>query len=237
VGPASASFPWEFLETFLQSGVLEYIDGVTVHPYRDKTKPPETAAADFEKLRQMIDHYGPASKKKPLPILSGEWGYSTYEKGVSLEQQAEFAVRQQLSNLLNGVPLSIWYDWKNDGPDPKDNEHNFGTVFPDLKPKPVYEAIQKLTRELAGYRIARRIPLESDKDYLLACTNGVGAQKLISWTSDKSHTISVSNGLLGVKSVTVRAKTGPNSVQPRLDSLGLELLSEPQYIQWLSPAP
>ena len=38
------------------------------------------------------------------------WGYSSNTKGVSLAQQADFIARQQLSNLLNGVPLSIWYD-------------------------------------------------------------------------------------------------------------------------------
>jgi len=107
VGPASAGFPWEFLQTFLQSGVLEYLDAVTVHPYRDHTKPPETASADFETLRQMIERSAPESKKGTIPILSGEWGYSSHEKGVSLKSQGAFAARQQLSNLLNGVPLSI----------------------------------------------------------------------------------------------------------------------------------
>ena len=111
IGPASSGFPWEFLETFLKSGVLEYLDAVSVHPYRNPRKPPETAAADYQKLRTMIERYAPASKKDKLPILSGEWGYSTWKHGVSLETQAAFAARQQLSNLLNGVPLSIWYDW------------------------------------------------------------------------------------------------------------------------------
>ena len=42
IGPASSGFPWEFLETFLKSGVLEYLDGVSVHPYRS----PQPAARD-----------------------------------------------------------------------------------------------------------------------------------------------------------------------------------------------
>jgi polysaccharide biosynthesis protein PslG len=145
VGPASSGFPWEYLETFLKSGVLEYLDGVSVHPYRNPKQSPETASADYKKLRDLIARYAPAGKTN-MPILSGEWGYSTHAKGVSLETQADFAARQQLSNLLNGVPLSIWYDWKNDGEDPAENEHNFGTVMPDLKRKPAYLAIQKLTR-------------------------------------------------------------------------------------------
>ena len=112
IGPASSGFPWEFLETFLKSGVLEYVDAVSVHPYRDKKRGPETAVADYQRLRQLIDRYAPAAKKETIPILSGEWGYSSHAKGISVETQAAFAVRQQLINLLSGVPLSIWYDWK-----------------------------------------------------------------------------------------------------------------------------
>ena len=191
IGPASAGFPWEFLETFLKSGVLEYLDAVSVHPYRDPQNPPETAAGDYQKLRALIDRCAPPAKKGRMPILSGEWGYSTYKKGVSLETQAAFVARQQLSNLLNGVPLSIWYDWKNDGPDPNENEHNFGTVLPDLKPKPAYVAIQTLTRELSGYRIARRLSLAGDKDYVLLCTNQAGEQKLAAWTLGEPHPASL----------------------------------------------
>ncbi len=35
IGPACAAFDWPFLEAFLQSSVLENLDAVSVHPYRD----------------------------------------------------------------------------------------------------------------------------------------------------------------------------------------------------------
>jgi len=232
IGPASSGFPWEFLETFFQSGVLEYLDGVSVHPYRNPQSPPETATADYQKLRVMIDRYAPASSKTRLPILSGEWGYSTWKRGVSLETQAAFAARQQLSNLLNGVPLSIWYDWKNDGPDPNENEHNFGTVLPDLTPKPAYVAIQTLTRELAGYRITRRIPLPSDRDYVLLCTGrAVRSNKLAAWTVGDPHRVKLKLNLWGRNRLTGTAGNGAQFA-PATDSghLILELASAPQYI-------
>jgi hypothetical protein len=192
IGPASSGFPWEFLETFLKSGALEYLDAVSVHPYRDRAKPPESAAADYRKLRELVERWAPASKKGKIPILSGEWGYSSHTKGVSLETQAAFAARQQLANLLEGVPLSIWYDWKNDGPDANENEHNFGTMLADLKPKPAYMAIQTLTRELGGYRIARRLALASEQDYALYCTNGAGGRKIVAWTLGEPHSVRLS---------------------------------------------
>ena len=125
-----------------------------------------------------------------MPILSGEWGYSTWKKGVSLDEQAAYAVRQQLVNLLNNVPLSIWYDWKNDGLDPNENEHNFGTVQNDLQPKPAYIALRNMVRELDGYKLERRLDQPDDKDYALLFTSGK-KQKIAAWTTGAPHTITV----------------------------------------------
>jgi hypothetical protein len=191
IGPASSSFPWEFLESFLKSGILDYLDAVSVHPYRGPRRAPETAAEDYHRLRGLIDRYAPAAKREKIPILSGEWGYSSWQRGVSIDTQAAFAVRQQLVNLLNHVPLSIWYDWKNDGTDPNENEHNFGTVMPDLKPKPAYIAIRTLTHELAGCRLDRQLPLDSDMDYVLVFTDANGKQKLAAWTAGEAHSVSI----------------------------------------------
>jgi len=83
IGPASSGFPWEFLETFFQSGILEYLDAVSVHPYREPKRSPETATVDYQKLRALIDRYKPIPRKGSIPILSGEWGYSSWERGVS----------------------------------------------------------------------------------------------------------------------------------------------------------
>ncbi len=194
IGPASAGFPWDFLETFLKSGVLQYLDAVSVHPYRDPHQPPETAATDFERLRALIKQYTPTDRKTPIPILSGEWGYSTFTGGVSLEVQAAYAARQQLSNLLEGVPLSIWYDWRNDGPDSKENEHNFGLMLPNLKPKPSYLAIQKLTHELYGYHVVQRLPLPDAQDYAVLFANRARKQKLVVWTLRNAHSDDIAVG-------------------------------------------
>jgi len=192
VAPATSTFPWEFFETLFSSGILAELDAVSVHPYRPYRQSPETAAADYAKLRALIAKHAPAGKKD-LPVLSGEWGYATHDKGVPLDTQAAFVVRQQLANLLDGVPLSIWYDWKNDGPDATYNEHNFGLVTPDLQPKPAYLALQTMTRELAGYRIARRVATGGD-DWVLLWVNPAGEQKLAAWTLGEPHRLELDLG-------------------------------------------
>lgn len=181
VGPATSGFPWEFLESFFKSGALEYLDGVSIHPYRAPKRPPETAAADYRRLRMLMEKYAP-EEKKSMPIISGEWGYSSNTRGVSPERQANFIARQQLSNLLCGVPISIWYDWKNDGNDPAENEHNFGTITANLTPKPAYAAIQVLTHELDGYRLNSRFDTGNTNDFVLIFSDNRHQTKLAAWT-------------------------------------------------------
>ena len=233
VGPATSGFPWEFIETLFKSGALEYLDAVSVHPYRNYSKPPESAAADYAKLREMIDRYAPAAKKNKLPILSGEWGYATHNKGLSLEKQAAFAARQQLANLLNNVPLSIWYDWKNDGDDPNEGEHNFGTVLSDLKPKPAYTAIQTMTLELSGYRITRRHETGNEKDFVLVLTDANGNCKLAAWTTGDQHNITLNVNLASPLTKALRVTTrwtGETDVQVQNGSFTFALMEKPAYV-------
>ena len=201
IAPAMSGFEWKYMETLLASGVLRYLDAVSVHPYRGPGKPPETAGPDYERLRSMIDQYAPQSRRGKIPILSGEWGYSSNTRGVSLDTQAEYAVRQQLFNLWSGVPLSIWYDWKNDGVNPDENEQNFGTVTDKLAPKPAYLALQTMTRELSGCKITRRLQGYGDKDYVLLFGKKHAPAKIAAWTLAQPHsvhlTIKHKNGTTG----------------------------------------
>ena len=166
-----------------------------------------------------------------MPILSGEWGYATHAKGgVSLETQAAFIVRQQLANLLNGIPLSIWYDWKNDGSDPNEGEHNFGTVMPDLKPKPAYLAVQTLTRELSGYRIVRRHGGGSEQDYILVLANKARESKLAAWTLAEPHPVTFEISGRHSGEIPVVSGAGQQArVTIQGDRVSLNLISVPQY--------
>jgi hypothetical protein len=231
VAPATSTFPWEFLESFLKSGALEYLDGVSVHPYRSKNKPPETAMADYQRLRGLIERYAPDEGKRKMPIISGEWGYSSNNKGVPPEIQAGFIARQQLSNLLNRVPISIWYDWKNDGEDPNENEHNFGTVTHDLKPKPAYLAIQTLTRELSGYHIARRHGTGNERDFVLVLTNAKDETKLAVWTLAEPHGVTLDlmpTATTGI--IRVGGAGGKKKIQVEQNRLAIELTGAPGYL-------
>jgi polysaccharide biosynthesis protein PslG len=230
IAPATSEFPWTFLEALFQGGLLEHLDAASVHPYRNPKKSPETAAEDYLKLRKLIERYAPDTKKQ-LPIISGEWGYSSNTKGVSPETQAAFLVRQQLANLLHGIPLSIWYDWKNDGADPNENEHNFGTVWPDLKPKPAYSALQVFTKQLQGYRLDRRLPELPPEDYVLLLKNAAGDQKIAAWTTGQPHAIDLPVAVSSTQDATVVDGLGQEQqLQVEAEKPRLQLTALPQYL-------
>ena len=176
---------FKFLEACFEAGCLEYFQAVSVHPYRPSS--PESVAEDYRRLRMLIEKYKP--KGKSIQIFSGEWGYSS-TNGISEEKQGEYLPRQWLTNVSNNVPLSIWYDWHDDGKDPKEPEHHFGSVHNDYTPKPAYLAAKKLTNELAGYRFNKRLGIDRDDDYVLLFEKG-DELKLAAWTTHEPHKIAL----------------------------------------------
>ena len=125
IGPATSQIDLTFLEECFKAGLLEYWSAVSVHPYRQTA--PETAAAEYARLRQLIDQYAPQgqdrSRSSPASGATRRPGRTS-----TTTKQGKMLPRQWLSNLANDVPLSIWYDWHDDGHDPKEPEHHFGTV-------------------------------------------------------------------------------------------------------------
>ncbi|MGP7818743.1 cellulase family glycosylhydrolase [Niallia sp. 01092] len=181
----------KWLEEIFKRGTLDYIDAVSVHPYRGSN--PETVANDYKTLRVLIDKYA----TKDIPIISGEWGYSTANgwlgKSVSEKQQAHYLVRMFLINLLYDVPISIWYDWKNDGTDSNNIEHNFGIRQNNITiPKEAYIAVNNLTYILSGYKLTERIYISDPNDFFLKFIDKKGNIVIVFWTVGNIHRISFS---------------------------------------------
>ena len=233
IGPATSQIDLRFLEECFNAGLLEHWSAVSVHPYRFTG--PETAAAEYAALRRLIQQYAPQGKR--VPILSGEWGYSSVRKGIDDTVQGRYLPRQWLTNVSNDVPLSIWYDWHDDGADPEEKEHHFGTVrypyragqSPVYEPKPAYLAAQTLTRCLAGFRFSKRLHVGRADDYVLLFHNGANV-RLAAWTtSAEPHeaTIPASPGRFQVTSHLGEALPAATA-----DGQGLRLTLNdgPQYL-------
>lgn len=189
VGGATSGIPLEWFEECFQRGLLKWIDILSVHPYRFQA--PETVFEDYAKLRELIKRYTPTGKD--MPVISGEWGYSNLNwdrSHLSEQQQAWYLARMFIINLHQGIPVSIWYDWKNDGTNPNEREHQFGTVRHDLSPKAAYLAAKVLSSTLAGYSVVQRLEIADANDFAFRLTKDQN-EAIVFWTLGQSHEVTL----------------------------------------------
>ena len=262
IGPATGlDFP--FLEACFKGGLLEYWSAVSVHPYRQTD--PETVAEDYCRLRQLITSYAPVRiptgrdsdrpVRKEIPIISGEWGYSSAWRGMNEEKQGERLARQWLINAANGVNISIWYDWHDDGEDANEAEHRFGAVSYAYKnqadmvydPKPAYLAAKTLTSFLNGYHFVKRLETGDASDYVLLFRRD-NETRIAAWTTAPfAHNTTIkisqpdfafipvsssSSGGVSVRQFKVISHTGQATtpLTAQHDQLVLNLKASPQYL-------
>jgi hypothetical protein len=247
IGPATSEIDFNFLESCFKAGLLQYWSAVSIHPYRRSD--PETAAQDYCRLREMIKTYSPVGTRsgsdrvspavsRQVPIISSEWGYSAVWPGLNAEKQGQLLARSWLTNVANGVSLSIWYDWRDDGLDANDPEHHFGTVGnayhegrdPVYDPKPAYLAAKTLSAFFDGYRFEQRMDLGSEQDYLLVFRKD-DQVRFAAWTTASG----VHEVVLPLKPGSYKATqhTGQEGTSIKADQKGLAmtLTAAPIYIR------
>lgn len=254
IGPATSEIDFDFVESCFKAGLLEYWSAVSIHPYRRDD--PETAARDYCRLRELIKNYvqsstsnvqSPSSTRsvsdgpgpqKDIPIISSEWGYSAVWPSLSEEKQAELLARSWLTNLANGIALSIWYEWHDDGVDPREPEHHFGTVSnsyyqnrdPVYDAKPAYLAVKTLSTFFSGYRFQQRLNLGNGDDYVLVFQKGSDLRYAAWTTTSGSHNVLIP---LSARQYTLTEHTGREGkiVSADQKGLALTLTTAPLYLR------
>jgi hypothetical protein len=241
VGPAlgwatgTSNLDLGWLEAIFQDGALDDLSAVTLHPYLDQ---PESVFQDYQQVRDLIAKYAPG---KPIPVFSGEWGFQTSTTGgVSDDVQAQMVTRVYLTNLYNGVPISIWYDWNDDGTDPANAEDNYGMVGPlsTLAPKPAYYAACNLSSLLGGYSLSRRVAAgDPNTDLVLRFErSGQSGAVFVGWVMQPgtSHTVTIpASELTGLPaSIAVRGNTGDTlpTLSGGSDGLTVTIDNAPTYL-------
>jgi hypothetical protein len=249
VGPALSTADVDFLRACGRAGLIALWDGLSVHPYRRSA--PESAGAEFRALRAVIRRYTPAGQTPP-PLLVGEWGYSSAWEGMTENLQASTVARTALFDLASGVPLTIWYDWRDDGVNQYNPEDHFGLVhfpyhagqFPVYDAKPAYEAAAAQARELKNYRLNKVLIQNSGTAFCLlferrpGLPESVSPIKLAVWTTNPEQrewvTLPIGPGTftcvdgLG-RPLPEAVTTGP--------SLQMQLTDLPQYLTPATPSP
>jgi hypothetical protein len=242
IGPATSGIDFDFLEACFKAGLVDHWSAVSVHPYRHSD--PEAAANDYRRLRKMVERYhagsdggGVKSPNREIPIVSSEWGYSSVWRNMNEAKQSALLAREMLTNVANGIPISIWYDWRDDGSDPNDAGHHFGLVRTAyesprasvFEPKPAYQSAKALSEFLNGYKFAERLIVGSIDDYVLVFAKG-GERRIAAWTtlSAKHHVVIP----LGEGSFTLTRHNGEpgGTIAATGSGLSIEISTEPLYI-------
>lgn len=235
IGPATSGINFPFLESCFKAGLLDYWSGVSVHPYLRSD--PENVVNEYCRLREMIDRYGSAhGSGRRMPIISSEWGYSSVWRGLSEDKQSEMFAREFLTNAANGIPISIWYDWHDDGTDAGEAEHHFGVVRHSYQadreqiyqPKPAYLSARELLHKLDGYTFQKRIDVKNESDYVLVFAKA-GDVRIVAWTITTPHRITIP---FAGPQVTITQHTGGISgpFSTPQGAISMEISSAPVYL-------
>ncbi len=167
-----------FLTRLVEQGVLDHADAIPLHPYIhcDRAHTPE----DWARWMKQVGDDLQRRAGRPVRVYLTEMAWPAHQGacGISEQKQAENLVQMfLLAKTLPFIKGIWWYDLQNDGPDPKNREHNFGLLDHEMRPKPAYRALQQISAlirggeyvdSLAGDRTLRALRLRKDGEDTLA---------------------------------------------------------------------
>ncbi len=142
----SASASW--LEQFLTQKGLDFMDGLSVHPYNYYLHGAQATPEGWLDWMQTLEsQLLTAHGNREVPLYITELGWPTFagRGGVSETLAAAYVVRTSLLARTTSFIKGIWWYQLNDEVwDTSDKENNFGLLRPDFGRKPGYTALAAL---------------------------------------------------------------------------------------------
>jgi hypothetical protein len=165
LGCSTAGIDHKFIKRTIELG--GQFDILTIHPYRP-TLSDRNFAADLVKASETAKR--PDGTPRPVWITEMGWTTCTPHNGPAQDfpattqrDQARLLARAYMGAIASGAAPNIsWYDFRNDGTDPFNFEHNMGIMTRDFQPKPAYRAYATMTRMLNGKRAGKAPDLGQD---------------------------------------------------------------------------
>ncbi|UCD51194.1 MAG: cellulase family glycosylhydrolase [Phycisphaerales bacterium] len=157
-GSTSGGVKRGWLEGIVKLGALDHCDAISIHSYNYNDKfpqrGPEACSAWMTDVQAMLARYNDGAD---VPFYVTEMGWPTHvtKGGTDPELSASYLARLYLLARTSPAFKGLWwYDFQDDGWNPKYNEDNFGLVRPDLTPKPAYHVLADISELLgAGHYI------------------------------------------------------------------------------------
>jgi hypothetical protein len=234
VGPALSGTKLSFVETLARAGVMACWSGITIHPYIRQG--PESYGVAYDRTRQLIKKY--AGPDQRIDVLCGESGYATTWPGIDDATQGKYLARLFLFDVMSGIPLTIWYDWHDDGVDPVNQEYHFGIVRHAYHAgvatvydrKPGYDAAMTYSHQLEGFRFKKRVKTVSGDDFVLLFAKDA-TECMAAWTAAATaHEVSIPapDGLYRVTRFDGKTQT---AIAASGGSIDIKIDGGPQYLK------
>lgn len=147
----------QWSDSLLDLGMLNYVDGISIHPYSYKSSNPSLTTPDGN-LKKIDEYQAELNKKlgKEIPIYITEIGVPTntgkfgYNQNYVAQYIVKYTMLAKARKYIKGV---WWYDLSDDGDDPKNIEHRFGLLQKDGAKKPSIESYQKIADLIKNYSV------------------------------------------------------------------------------------
>ncbi|WP_217474543.1 hypothetical protein [Stutzerimonas stutzeri] len=182
-----------FATRLIEAGVMQSIDGLSLHPYvhcRGRGK--NTPEAWIEWLAD-VDLELSSAAGQPVPLYLTEMSWPAYQGSCGIDEhlQAAYLVRSFfLARTLPNVRGYWWYDWRNDGTNVREREHNFGLLRQDYALKPAYRALKAISPIIRDYRFLGHAD-GSKKGAVLLRFGNADEQLLVAWSPEQTRTLTI----------------------------------------------
>jgi hypothetical protein len=177
-----------FLKKTIDLGVLKYCDAIALHTYIYK-KQGNTLEDEWRPRMENVDKMlREANDGREFPLYITEVGWPTHvgSHGATEEYSADSMARVYLHAIsLPFIKGVWWYDFRDDGWDPKYNEYNFGMLRNDFTPKLSYFVYRDLTQFLKGASFVERIDAKDPKVWVMKYKKQDGKTVLALWSEYK----------------------------------------------------
>jgi hypothetical protein len=178
---------WSWTEKLLQTGVIKYADGVSIHLYNFCMRPAKRTSTEvIDRLTAFHDLVDRASGSPDFPVYLTEAGWTTATNKCGIDERAQADDTAQLILLASTASRwlkGLWiYELKDSGTTPSELEDNFGLYRFDNSPKPVACAARGSWAFIRSSLSARRRDLATGVVSVEAATTA--GSKVAVWSED-----------------------------------------------------
>ena len=184
-----------FALRLVEAGIMQSVDGLSLHPYVHCRRAGQNTPEAWIEWLAGVDLELSRAANRPVPLYLTEMAWPAHQGACGIDEtlQAAYLARSFfLARTLPNVRGYWWYDFRNDGTDKHEREHNFGLVRQDYAPKPAYRVLEAISPIIKDFQFLERVEGSHRNSVLLRFGNEQ-EQLLVAWSTDKTHPVTITS--------------------------------------------